>query len=529
MRGQGLAVLLASVVAGAPRAAAQEADGGVLRLYQAGMEIGRETFRENGTRLDATVVIPLVRIRIVAVVERDAGGRPQRLEQQMFALPADTLTRTYTAVRVADSLRLSLGSREWAKQASPDEFGPDQMLAPFISLVQRAHRRDSTWQVWIPNADTTLSFSIVFQGDTVRATIGPQIAVFVLGADGKVRGAEFPQSRVRYERHAAGAPLPPLAGMTPPAPDYTAPASAAWTAEEVRVPVTGLRADTFSLGCTLTRPKAGGPRFPAALTVTGSGQQDRDENLWPLVPAYRLFRQVAERLAAEGIAVLRCDDHGFGASGGPLDSAVSMLDFARNAQAQLAWLRARPDIDGAKLAIVGHSEGGIVGPIVAADDARLAALVIMAGPSKTMDEVLRDQFLAAVDRSRALTTEQRTAAREQAIRDAAAFGANAPGYMRHARTWDPLQAARRVRAPVLVLQGMLDQQVTHGQADTLGAAIRAAGNRDVTVRTFPGLNHLFLVSPDGTGSPDEYAALQDVRIPAAVLETLAEWLRRRLR
>lgn len=502
-------------------------DAGLLRIFQGGMEVGRETFRDTGRRLESTVLIPLLHARIVSVVERDSAGRDLSLDEKIYVLPADTLARDYVAGVAGDSVRLSMQSRQWSRAAQFDAFGPDQTLSPFLRLVQRSTRTDRHWRMWLPGADSAYEFALTFRGDTAFATIGPQTFFFLVGADGRVSRVEIPASHVRYERFA-GDSLPPLPGTTPPTRDYSAPAGAGYSAEEVRVPVTGLRGDTFSLGCTLTRPVAARGRIPAAITLTGSGQQDRDENLWPLVPDYHLFRQVAERLAAAGVGVLRCDDYGYGASGGPLDTSVSMLDFANAAKAQLAWLRARPDIDGAKLAIIGHSEGGIVGPMVAADDPRLGALVIMAGTAKTMDAVLRDQFLYAAEHANGLTPAQRDTARAQALRQAAEFGGNAPGYMRQARTYDPLTAARRVRAPTLILQGGVDRQVSPGQADTLAAAMRGAGNRDVTERTFPGLNHLFLVSPSGTGAPDEYATLHDVAIPAAVVDALAEWLRARL-
>ena len=107
-----------------------------------------------------------------------------------------------------------------------------------------------------------------------------------------------------------------------------------------------------------------------------------------------------------------------------------------------------------------------------------------------------------------------------------ATGGNA--WMRWFRTYDPAPTARRVRQPVLILQGALDRQVTAGQADSLGAAIRAGGNRDVTVRVFPRLNHLFVPSPTD-GSAAEYVTLTDASVSAEVLDTLAVWLARRLR
>ena len=222
-------------------ASAQESDGGTLRLYQAGMEIGRETFTEAGRSFSTTVIIPLLHARIVSTIERDNGGRALRLDERVFALPSDTLVRAYSAVRDGDSLRMSLtsgaSSRRWAKMAQMVDFGPDQSLATFIRLVQRSGRRDTTYQVWLPNADTTFDFRIAFSGDTAHATIGPQIVLFSIGPDGRVRSADFPLSRVHYDRHFAGE-LPPLAGLTPPRADYSAPAGAAWTAEDVRVAVT---------------------------------------------------------------------------------------------------------------------------------------------------------------------------------------------------------------------------------------------------------------------------------------------------
>ena len=522
------AVMLVSI---ASRAAAQ-ADAGVFRLYQGAQELGREVFQDDGTTLRSTVTIPLLTTKLV-MEETRAGGRVARAELRALALPADTLLRTYTATVEGDSVRLALvpvtgEARRWAKPGQPDGIGAEQSVASIVALIQKAGRRDTTWRYWLPSADSVLQLQLDFTGDSVVVRLASQEMFALLGPDGRVQLLEIAASRVRFVRHTGADSLPPLAGMRRPGPDYNAPAGAAYTAEQVRVTVRPAAGDTFGLGCTLTKPRRGGPRFPAAITLTGSGSQDRDENLWPLVPDYRLFRDVAVRLAAAGIAVLRCDDRGFGASGGPVERAT-MVDFAEDARARLAWLRARPDIDPERLAVIGHSEGGIVGPMVALDDRRLAALVLMAGTGKDMEAVVRDQFLSAADRATNLTAEQRAAAREEALRQADEFLGRPMPYLQHARHYDPLVTARLVRQPVLILQGALDRQVTAGQADTLAAAIREGGNRAVTVRVFPGLNHLFLVSPSGTGSTDEYAVLRDVTPPAEVLETLASWLAARLR
>ena len=513
------------------RATAQT-DAGVFRLYQGVQELGREVFQDDGTTLRSTVTIPLLATKLV-MEETRAAGHVVRAELRAMALPADTLLRTYTAVVEGDSVRLSLvpvsgTARHWVKPGRPEEISSEQSVASVVSLIQRAGRRDTTFRYWLPSADSVLMLQLDFTGDSVVVRLASQEMFALLGADGRVQLLEIAASRVRFVRHTGTDSLPPLAGMRRPEPDYRAPAGAAYTAQEVRVPVRPAAGDTFSLGCTLTRPLRGGPRFPAAITLTGSGAQDRDENLWPLVPEYHLYRDVAGRLAANGIAVLRCDDRGFGASGGPLERAT-MVDFAEDAKAQLAWLRQRPDIDPERLAVIGHSEGGVVGPMVALDDRRLAALVIMAGTARDMASVVRDQYLYAVERATNLTPEQLAAARQDALRQADEFINRPLPYLQHARNYDPLVTARLVRQPVLILHGALDRQVTVGQADTLAAALREAGNRAVTVRIFPGLNHLFLVSPSGTGAPDEYAVLREVIPPADVLDTLASWLAARLR
>ena len=512
-------------------ARAQQPDAGTFRLFQGSQELGREVFRDDGSTLVSTITIPLLNTKLAMTMTR-SGARSQHEEVRALAVAADTVLRTYTAEVDGDSVRMSLTpaggtARRWAKHGPADEMAVEQSVSGIVSLIQRSNKQDRLWSLWLPSADSALQLQLDFTGDSVEIRLGNQQMFALLNPEGKVRLLEVPVSRVRFERVGPYDSLPPLPGMTRPTPDYRAPAGAAYAAEEVRVPVRPAAGDTFSLGCTLTKPLTGGPRFPAAITLSGSGLQDRDENLWPLLEPYHLYRQVADRLGRAGIAVLRCDDRGFGASGGPIDSAT-MIDFAADAVAKLAWLRARADIDGNRLAVIGHSEGGIVGPMVAADDPRLAALVNMAGTAKTMAAVVRDQFLYPVETAQGLTPVQRDSARAEALRQAESFLNTPVAYLRQAKDYDPLPTARRVRQPVLILQGAVDRQVSAGQADTLAAAMRAGGNRDVTVRVFPRLNHLFLVSPSGTGAPTEYASLTDAAVPQEVLDAMADWLAAKL-
>jgi hypothetical protein len=217
------------------------------------------------------------------------------------------------------------------------------------------------------------------------------------------------------------------------------------------------------------------------VTITGSGQETRDEDLWPLVPNYRPFRQIAERLANDGIGVLRLDDRGVGGSGGPLGTTA---DYADDVRQVVAWLRGRPDVNAAKIVLLGHSEGGAIAPLVAADDPKLAGIVLLAGPAKNGRAILADQFRRPIELATGLSDSARRA-QLAAVPQAVEQFSKTNAWSQWFADYDPLPVVRRVRVPVLILQGALDRQVSAGQADTLEATLRAAGNRDVTLRCIP--------------------------------------------
>jgi alpha-beta hydrolase superfamily lysophospholipase len=529
------AASLAALLA-APAARAQEpvVDAGLYRLFQSGAELGRETYRRTASRLETSMEIPLLGLRMTTSTEFDAAGHATRFRLEAYNLTADTLMLTYEAVAAGDSLRFTQTrragadrERRWSKAATPvDAFMASQTLAPLFDLVNRAGRRDTAYRVWGVEADSAVSFAVTIRGDSARVSGGGADAPMVLDAAGRVALMDVSVQRLHVERWVSGDTLAPLPGMHRPTPDYTAPADAPYTAVEVRVPVRPASGDTFSLGGTLTLPKQGRAPYAAAVMITGSGLQDRDENLWPLVQGYRPFRQIAERLAEAGIAVLRVDDRSFGASTGDAHAATTE-DFAGDVAAEVAWLRGRPEIAPGRIALVGHSEGAIIAPMVAARDPEIAAIVLMAGSAKPGTQVLRDQAIGPFERASDLTPQRRSELEAEAIRQVLGDSATTSPWMKWFRVYDPLTMARRVRQPVLILQGEVDRQVSAGQADTLAAAMRGAGNRDVTEHVFPHLNHLFLVSPTD-GSPSEYPALKDTAIGHDVLDTLADWLAQRL-
>jgi|GEM_PF-5782112 len=300
---------------------------------------------------------------------------------------------------------------------------------------------------------------------------------------------------------------------------YGAPGDAPYTAEEVRVPTPA----GHVLAGTLTLPKNPAGRVPAVVLITGSGLQDRDATV---VPGYRFFRQIADSLGRRGIAVLRLDDRGWGASGGD-PSRATTADLADDTRAAVAWLRGRAEVDPARIGLAGHSEGGVIAPMVAAEDAGIAAVALLAGQGwtgrRTSDYQLRRVW------SRMGMSEARMdsmAVINDPIRERQA--AQIP-WIRYWMDFDPAPTLRRVRVPALVLQGGTDWQVAPEQADAIAAALREGGNRDVTVRRFPTLNHLFLPDPEGVPDPTRYATLPDKQVPAEVIGALADWLVERLR
>lgn len=161
-------------------------------------------------------------------------------------------------------------------------------------------------------------------------------------------------------------------------------------------------------------PNGATGRVPAVVTITGSGAQDRDEYI-PLVHGYRPFRQVADTLGRRGIATLRFDDRGTGSSTGAFAGATS-ADFADDVRSAVRWLRSRPDIDASKIFLVGHSEGGVIAPMVAASDPMLAGIVLLAGAARNGGDIIAFQQRYAIEHD---TSVAAPAKRDSVLRAAA--------------------------------------------------------------------------------------------------------------
>ena len=329
-------------------------------------------------------------------------------------------------------------------------------------------------------------------------------------------GQPFPLTFKRGEpsEQAAATPKPKL--------DYSAPADAPYTAEDVVVKTPA----GHTLAGTLTLPKGASRAKPvgAIVTVTGSGPQDRDEAIG--LPGFRPFRQIADSLARRGTAVLRMDDRGTGASGGTFKGSTS-ADFAEDARAGLAYLRTRPEIRPERLGVLGHSEGAIIAPIVAEKEPTLRAIVLLAGIAQPGRIALHFQIKNGYEHDTKLTPEKRSELIAAIPARIDAMMAADP-WMKFFLTYDPAATMRRVKTPVLILTGSRDQQAVPEQVALMEKAFREGGNTNATARVLPDLNHLFVHDTDGF--PGNYAKLPPpVMMQNDVLQIISDWLVKRLR
>lgn len=310
-------------------------------------------------------------------------------------------------------------------------------------------------------------------------------------------------------------------------------------------------AEGVTLAGTLTLPPGDGPH-PAAVLVSGSGPQDRDETVF----GHRPFLVLADYLTRNGIAVLRYDDRGVGKSTGDIATAVTP-DFADDAEGAVRYLGSRPEIDDARIGIIGHSEGALVAPIVANRREDVDFVVLLAGTGVDGEELLVMQLIA-INRAMGVSeeiTQQRSnlqkallellsgapddsVAGEQAREILAGAGVTGQAadaqvaallnpWMRYFFSYDPLPELRRLQVPVLAMWGGKDTQVPpDGNKAQVDAALMESGNPDVTSVVLQGLNHLFQTAD--TGATTEYAGIEETFSPVA-LDLISEWIAARAR
>jgi len=319
------------------------------------------------------------------------------------------------------------------------------------------------------------------------------------------------------------------------------------------------KTDGVKLAGTLTLPHLQG-RCPAVLLISGSGPQDRDESIM----GHKPFLVLADHLTRQRIAVLRVDDRGVGGSTGSCYEATSE-DFAEDVLAGIEYLKGRKGINPKQIGLIGHSEGGIIAPMVAVQSPDVAFIVLMAGTALTGEEIVYSQtslILRALGVSDEVMAEERRlqeqifavlkqeedkAAAEEKIRklieqrlaklsekEKEAFqvaeAALEPQikllfspWFRFFLTYDPKPTLSKVRCPVLAINGDKDLQVAPKEnLQAIEDALRAGGNTQYTVKELPNLNHLFQTAE--SGSPAEYAKIEETISPVA-LSLISKWIR----
>jgi fermentation-respiration switch protein FrsA (DUF1100 family) len=315
----------------------------------------------------------------------------------------------------------------------------------------------------------------------------------------------------------------------------------------------------IALAGTLTLPAGASAEnpAPALVLVTGSGAQDRDETIF----GHKPFLVLADYLAKRGVAVLRFDDRGVGDSEGDFSKATT-FDFAQDALAAVAYLKTRPEIDPKRIGIGGHSEGAIVAPLAAVESEDAAFVVMLAGTAMNGAEILyrqADWLMKAngateeevalnreiQERIYAIISEEADDAaaseriksvygelREKAASMSEEFRAQVDGgensteallspWFRFFLTYEPLPTMKKLKVPVLAINGSKDFQVPAENLKLIEQALAESGRKDFKVVELEGLNHLFQKA--NTGNISEYGQIEETMSPAA-LEVIGDWL-----
>lgn len=318
----------------------------------------------------------------------------------------------------------------------------------------------------------------------------------------------------------------------------------------------------FELEGTLTVPETG-DTHPAVVLISGSGPQDRDEALM----GHKPFLVLSDYLTRNGIAVLRFDDRGVGNSGGDFGSATT-LDFVTDVEAAVEYLKGRQDIDANSIGLIGHSEGGLIAPIVTSQpDHAIAFAVMLAGPGLTGKDVLltqsakmvqmqgmSDEFIeklsminarlydtvissdleAVKDELRLELAEIRGELSQMEVtmlglveeRDDQIVSQLSSKWMKQFIGTDPAVYLGQMKTPVLSLIGDKDVQVlAQENTNAIEEALKRAGNEDYTAKIVPGLNHLFQKAE--TGLPAEYSSIEET-FSEEVMEMIVGWIKERV-
>jgi len=314
----------------------------------------------------------------------------------------------------------------------------------------------------------------------------------------------------------------------------------------------------ITLAGTITLPKKNG-NFPVVVLISGSGPQDRNEALM----GHKPFLVLSDYLTKKGIAVLRYDDRGTASSQGDFKSATTN-DFATDVEAAVEYLLTRKEINTSKIGLIGHSEGGIIAPIVASRSSNIDFIVLLAGTAIRGDILLLAQQkyvmeslsyppkyienlsninkgayeIVLKNENDAVFKEEITNYYKNVLEKNPGLAISAlkskeeyidfsvsqltSAWMNNLLKYDPTDALKEVKCPVLAVNGEKDIQVpSQMNLSVIETSLKQAGNNNVTIIEFPGLNHLFQSCTYCT--VDEYARLDETFSPFALSE-ITNWI-----
>jgi len=281
------------------------------------------------------------------------------------------------------------------------------------------------------------------------------------------------------------------------------------TSQDLRVPTP----EGHVLAAILEMPRSARRAVPAVLLISGAGEWDIGYTFGDFRGKYPFYRLLSEQLVRAGFAVVRYHKRGLGASTGNYRETATTARLADDARAIIGAMRKTHVIDGRRISVLGHSEGGSIAGLLGASDHELAGVILMAAPAWDGARIMVHQHRHMLAQPHDLSVDRRISflLREDAERY------ENEGWYRFFLTYDPLPSYARIRSPVLIVHGADDWKVTVGQADEIASAIRRGGSKArVDVHKLEGVDHVF-GSPGATGG--EAAFNQRTR------SILVEWLR----
>lgn len=485
------------------------AQSGAYRTTGNGQPIAVEVYRWSGDTLDATADVPIIGHRVVTRTVYGAAWEPRSYDLRVLSLADGKTLKVIRVTFAGDTARWTVeGQAQGGTLVVPAPRAVMQNLL-WSHLAAMARRlpagTDSTvLHTFLVDNGAVLDLALARRGAAVTASVGGTEVVLFPSSDGNLDSAEVPTQKLRVQRVApesvtASRPIAPAAAPTPPA--GVAEEPIAWTDGAQR------------LAGTLALPAHATGKLPVVLIVAGSGPTDRDGDN-PLGDRAGTYRKLAWALAARGIASVRYDKRGIGAS--PFEgiqmSQVTFGDYVNDVVAGARTLAADPRFT--RVVLVGHSEGALLVERAANEGAPVAGVVLMAGMGRPFFAVLHEQLARSLDSAqlaafdRALPAYLGSGPMPEVPADLRPL--LNPGVRRFLQTesaLDPAAEARRLTVPLLVLQGSTDVQVSVQDAEALHAAQPRA-----QVHILPEANHVF-VHIASTDRAAQLATYMDPSLP----------------